>query len=379
MHQKISIYIILTLILVGWHSVYNAKIEILSKRDTLSAAASRPLNLFTLPSLPILKITAPSFGIIPLEKLPTYQGKKLPQNEIELIKDRILDKKPIENVTTNPIAEGLTSFKNKLVNAEDAAINIYCSQKIGNLRKTITGSGVLIHKDGTVLTNAHVAQYPLIADSNNTVVCMARTGATASKTYTVKTVFISPEWSRLNAPYIKTGGTQQTGENDYALLQISDGKDAVSALPMPLNTSPLSPGSKIQLVSYPAGVLASNPKAQLSRQKDLVTLISYYTLGQSGTDAITTSETVLAQSGSSGGLIADTENRLVGIVSIVTHVTGSTLKQIRGISTGHVNTALSKHVTNGLIKASNEGSKEILEYFNQNYRVQLTNLFKKHI
>lgn len=378
MSQKKTFLIVALILAFGIYNTIQSKPEILTKREALLAATTRPLNLFTVPSLPILKITAPAFSIIPLEKLPTYQGKKLPQNELELVKDRISDKLPLKTVTTNPIAEGLMSFKNQLLNAEDAAINIYCSQKVGNQRKVITGSGVLIHKDGTVLTNAHVAQYPLIADGDNSVVCMARSGQIPTKTYSVKTVFISPEWSVVNAPHIKTGGTEQTGEHDFALLQISSADD-ISALPMPINTDVLPTGSKIQLVSYPADTLATNPKALLTRQKDSLSLLSYYSLGHSQADAITTSPTHLAQRGSSGGLIADQNNKLIGIVSIVTHVTGSNVKQIRGISTSHINNSLSKYINNGLIKASNEGSAEILKYFNTNYRVNLTNLFKKYL
>lgn len=378
MSQEKTFLLIALILALGIYSTLQSEPRILTKRDTLSAAATKPLNLFTIPSLPILKITAPAFNVIPLEKLPTYQGKKLPQNELELVKDRVLDKLPLRTGTTNPIAEGLLGFKNQLLNAEDAAVNIYCSQRVGNQRKVITGSGVLIHKDGTVLTNAHVAQYPLIADSDNSVVCMARSGQIPSKIYSVKTVFISPEWSAVNAPYIKTGGTEQTGEHDFALLQISS-SEGLSTLPMPINMETLPTGSKIQLVSYPADILATNPKATLTRQKDNLSLISYYSLGHTQADAITTSPTTLAQRGSSGGLIADQNNKLIGIVSIVTHVTGSNVKQIRGISTSHINNSLSKYINNGLIKASNEGSAEILKYFNTNYRANLTNLFKKYL
>ena len=378
MNHRFSTLVVFSLLGIGFISTINSKFEILDKRSTLFAAASKPLNLFTIPSLPILKITAPAFSVIPLEKLPTYQGKKLPQNELELQKERIFDKKPFQVITTNPIAETLTTFKTKLLSAEDAAVNIFCSQKIGKLRKTITGSGVLINKDGTVLTNAHVAQYPLIADSDTSVVCIARTGLNSGKTYSVKTVFISPEWSAVNAPFIKTGGTEQTGEHDYALLQIQSSGD-MSALPMPINLEPVSVGSNIQIVTYPADILLSKPGTTLTRQKDTVSLLSYYSLGHSAKDALSTSATHLAQKGSSGGIIADTDNKLIGIVSIVTHVTGSSDKQIRGISTAHINTSLSRYIPNGLIKASNEGSKEILEYFNLNYRKNLTNLFKKHL
>ncbi|MBU3669040.1 MAG: trypsin-like peptidase domain-containing protein [Candidatus Taylorbacteria bacterium] len=335
-------------------------------------------NLFTIPSLPLFNLKAPAFSIIPLEKLPTYQIKKLPQNTLELIQDRISHTAPSPIKTTNTIAETLSTFKDSSRNVENAAVNIFCSQRIGKQRRTITGSGVLIHKDGTVLTNAHVAQYPLLSDSDKNIVCIARSGLKAEKTYGVKTMFISPEWSFKNAPYIKSGGTTQTGEHDYALLKLISSEN-IDITPLTLSFSGTNVGDKVQLVSYPADVLAVNPQSALTRQKDNLTLLSYYSLGLSQKDAFSTNETTLAQRGSSGGLVANMENQLLGIVSIVTHVTGSTQKQIRGITVNHINDAISVHVKDGLIQASNEGSLRIANYFDTSYRAELTSLFAKYL
>lgn len=332
-------------------------------------------NFFAIPRLPLFYLTAPGFSIIPLEKLPTYQIKKLPENNQQLVTDRVSHTSTTTN-TTNPLSNALNSFKPIITKVEDASVNIFCSQRIGNQRKMITGSGVLIHKDGTVLTNAHVAQYPLVADTNKNVVCMARTGANVENTYSVRTVFISPEWSTKNAPYINTGGTTQTGEHDYALLKITGDLGNLST-PIPLTVNAESKGSLLQLVSYPASTLAQSGKIQ--RQKDSPSLLTYYSLGYTDQDAFTTSETKLAQHGSSGALVANQYNQLVGIVSIITDSPTSSLKRINGITVLHVNQSISKYISDGLLKASNSGSESLSSYFDTNYRSNLTSLFNKYL
>jgi S1-C subfamily serine protease len=341
--------------------------------------AKEALNVFKAPSAPLLYLSAPVFKIVPLEKLPTYQIKKLPQNTDQLTQEKLFETTPSLYNKPNPITETLSNFKPKIRNPEDSAVNIFCSQKMGKLRKTITGSGVLINKDGTVLTNAHVAQYPLVSDKDTSVVCIARTGKQAEYIYKVKTVFISPEWSYLNASYINTGGTEQTGEADYAFLKIVT-TEPIQATPMPISFESVSQNSQITLVAYPADILIKNINSILTRQKETLHLASYYRLNHDRQDAFETTESALAQKGSSGGLLANTSNDLLGIVSIVTSSQNNpSKKDIRAITSNHINKAISPYIQDGLIKASNEGSAYINAYFDQNLREKLTSLFIKNL
>ncbi len=341
-------------------------------------------NVFTTESVFLFNLIAPEFKSIPLERLSTYQIKRLPTSTTEYIEKTRESLKPTQS-KPDSLSNALLHFRQGAVLAEDAAVNIFCSQKIGNKRKTMTGSGVLISEDGIVLTNAHVAQFPFVSETNTSVVCMARAGLHAENTFGLKTIFISPEWSYKNAAYINNGGTVQTGENDYALLKLISSNNSTGLKPIKISYDRITTPGQVTLVSYPANILATNINASLTRQKENLPLLSYYSLGLSQQDAFETGASNLAQHGSSGGLVANQNNDLIGIVSIITTINNSTKPgtgntfQIRGITTNHINTALSSYVKDGLIKVSQGDSKDISDFFNTNYRDSLSKLYSKYL
>ena len=63
--------------------------------------------------------------------------------------------------------------------ARAALVNILCETSSGSLHP-VSGSGVIIDPRGVILTNAHVAQYVLLASQPNVgLTCMIRTGSPA--------------------------------------------------------------------------------------------------------------------------------------------------------------------------------------------------------
>src|SRR5688500_2914917 len=66
---------------------------------------------------------------------------------------------------------------------KDATVNLYCRLKAGKRTVSSSGSGIMIDERGIILTNAHVAQYFLLAGEKGRVTgwCSVRTGSPAKE------------------------------------------------------------------------------------------------------------------------------------------------------------------------------------------------------
>src|SRR3990167_2470757 len=115
----------------------------------------------------------------------------------------------------------------------EALVNIFCVTKSGGIFKPASGSGIIIDKRGIILTNAHVAQYFLLKDylEQNFIECIVRVGSPARALYKVEPIFISPSWIQNNADNITQQSPTGTGEDDYALLLITEYTDKNKTLP----------------------------------------------------------------------------------------------------------------------------------------------------
>jgi hypothetical protein len=207
-----------------------------------------------------------------------------------------------------------------------ALVNIICYAPAGSPIHSISGSGVLIDPKGIILTNAHVAQYFLLADRS--VSCAIRAGSPAADSYQAALVFISPAWINANATILTQTAPHGTGEYDYAFLAIT--KSATNAvLPssfpyLPLATTPPASGAPIVIASYGAQFLASSqiqsglfPTVVFGSVKDV------FTFAVNTIDVLALGGSAAAQEGSSGGGVADASSKLVGTITTST-VEGST-------------------------------------------------------
>lgn len=226
--------------------------------------------------------------------------------------------------------------------AWSATVNIFCEAK-GPL-SSISGSGVLIDPRGVILTNAHVAQYMLLASQPDIALqCFIRTGSPAQKRYKADILHMPAEWVAEHAEDIVAKRPKGTGENDYALLLITE---TIDGSPLPRSFPHLLPDTreaiaftsdKVLLAGYPAefaikdaGGTTLYPTSMFTRIGDLLTF------GERSVDLVSLGGAVLAQSGSSGGAVINEWGRLVGIISTTSEGATTAERELRAITLAYI-------------------------------------------
>lgn len=344
-----------------------------STKSIKAGLNGQPLNIFSLEPLSYLRLQAPVFELLPLFFSSSTKtiSKKIPL--AESLKQ-----------TSAPL------ISKQKVRPEDSIVNIFCSQKIlvngkvSNKRRTITGSGVLIHRDGTVLTNAHVGEFPFIAEKNPNVVCLARYGNPAKGALSVKVSYISPEWIKGYGKHINTEGAPQTGKSDFALLKIGlstfgTGENPTLS-PISVQKDLPSVNETIYSVSYPADILGvKGVNASLPLQKEKLSVNRYYSVGTVGNDVLETTPSEAGQRGSSGGAIINSQNQLIGTITTIANSTNSAKKLIRAMTIAHTDAELSRFSGTSLVQVSIFGSSDVEKIFNSEYRAGLTSLLNNYL
>ena len=214
-----------------------------------------------------------------------------------------------------------------------------CYAPAGSTLHSISGSGVIIDPKGVILTNAHVAQYFLLA--NKGVSCVIRSGSPAVDEYQASLEYISPAWIQANAGVLSESMPFGTGEHDYALLAIT-GSTSSDPLPalfpfIPLASTSSASGTPVVIASYGAQFLNT---AQI--QSHLTPTIVYgsvkgvYTFGTSTVDVLALGGSAAAQEGSSGGGVVNATGALVGVITTST-ITGPTYdRSLNAITTSYI-------------------------------------------
>ncbi|MDQ5912055.1 MAG: hypothetical protein QG568_268 [Patescibacteria group bacterium] len=349
--------------------------------STKSSLKNGPFNIFSLEPLQYLQFKAPVFNPLPLfpTKSPINQPPKTAKTDTQ------------DNTLSNSLNQtSASTITKKETRAEDALVNIFCSQKIvvngkmTNQRRTITGSGVLIHRDGTVLTNAHVAQFPLLSESNPNVVCLARFGNPASGSIGMKVSFISPEWVKEYGKYINTEGAPQTGSSDFALLKldlISLNKVQKEQLsPITVQKTLPNQGDSIYSLSYPADILGTKGVSSLlPQQKEILSVNRIYSVGVTPNDVIETTASTAGQRGSSGGAILNAQGQLIGTITTIVNSNIPTKTLIRAMTIGHTDFELTKFSNINLDQVINYGGDTVRQVFNTKYKEYLTSLLNNYL
>lgn len=223
---------------------------------------------------------------------------------------------------------GVTESDTRTTSERDvkaALVNILCQYKTEDYIRTTTGTGFFIEETGVILTNAHVAQFLLLKEVDDSITqadCVIRTGDPAEPHYMADLLYISPTWILRNAALISEEMPRGTGEYDYALLYVTEATgdtELPSSFPSLPVYSELLPrdidGSNVIAGGYPATKLIRNGvNAKLSPTVDNTTIEELYTFGSNYADIFSIAESAVGEHGASGGPVAHGEKGVIGLI-----------------------------------------------------------------
>ena len=210
------------------------------------------------------------------------------------------------------------------VSLEESLVNIFCTLRTKNEMRATTGSGVFIDSRGVILTNAHVAQFLLLAnrESGRTTTCSIRTGSPARAHYTAELLYIPPLWVSENAKELKNENPSGTGERDYALLYVVNAVEGILPTKFPAlayDTTPLRNKAKHQAIiaaGFPAEIIKTDGlKADLRPTIATTTITELFTYTANKVDLVGIAPSAVGEGGSSGGPIVTLDNTLIGIIT----------------------------------------------------------------
>jgi S1-C subfamily serine protease len=312
--------------------------------------------------------TLPKISTLPIARNPTTETLPIP---------------------APPTATTVTASDDTNTTTRNATVNILCTSHSGGQFRPISGSGIIIDPRGVILTNAHVAQYLLLEDYmfDGFMDCTARTESPARATYTIAPLYIPPHWVNKHAEQIDAVNPTATGESDYALLLITGRTDPTLALNIPLpflnvqtSSETINVGDSVLIAGYPAGFLGG-----IATQKDLYLISTVTTIMKKFTfdpeidnlDLISLGGNIVAQKGSSGGAVVDTNGDLIALVVTSTEGASTDDRDLRAVTLGHINRDLLTYKSESLSSMLSSDLRVQSSNFEANVAPNLTKLLTK--
>ncbi|MDO8624360.1 MAG: serine protease [bacterium] len=242
-----------------------------------------------------------------------------------------------------------TDFDTAAGTLREALVNILCISHDTRIHST-SGSGVIVDPRGVIVTNAHIAQYFLLAsDPSLKTSCVIRRGSPAQTAYRAKLMFISPAWIRANADVLSKTHPTGSGENDFAFLSITGStslttSESETSAPLPA-THPFIPLTRdeayadepVVIGSYAAQFLTAG-EVQSSLYPTIVfgMVKAIFTFTDQTIDVVALGGSAAAQEGSSGGGIARADGTLAGVITTSTIEGDTSTRNLSGITASYI-------------------------------------------
>ena len=251
--------------------------------------------------------------------------------------------------------------KNRTQQVADALLSIYCEYRTDEYLRVTTGTGFFVHEKGIVLTNAHVAQFLLLAEANERIQdaeCVLRSGDPAKPRYRAELLYISPLWISENAKLISEERPVGTGERDYALLYAAEAVDQ-SALPavfpyLPLDTSLLSrrtTGEEMLIAGYlPESLSKDSTQSVLTPVIASSTVGELYTFGSNYADVIDLSDSPVGAHGASGGPVVQSDGTVIGIIATKGDPETGGSQSLRALTLSYVDRTMIEETSHSLLR-----------------------------
>ena len=363
--QKILLFVIIFLVSI-W---FLGNVEV-------SAPENQEVTVST--STPQKQVIVATSTIVKLKTATTTKSiKKSTSKAIATVSQQ----KPVIAPVTPTLIEPPPDFALTNTYARPAVVNILCQTK-GSELSPISGTGVVISPQGVVLTNAHIGQYFLLRDfrQKDFVECVIRTGSPAYPRYHAELVYISPTWIEDNKTIVKQTEPKGTGENDFALLRITDminGSKLPGAFPYitPNIRQIIEKNEPVILVSYPAGFLGGlSILKDLNITSSITTVQGLFTFKENSIDLISVGGTVVPQKGASGGGVVDKHATLIGLISTSSEGNTTSERDLRAITLAHINRTLQSELSVTLSQLLSQDLAKFAQTFQKTTAPILTKL-----
>ncbi|MEI8338217.1 MAG: serine protease [bacterium] len=243
--------------------------------------------------------------------------------------------------TSGSLLSSNSSVKEKI---SSSVVNIYCQAIRGPNIETVVGSAVQVDPSGVYLTNAHVAIYVMLSDTQpiGSVSCYIREGSPVKKIYEAKSVYIPTAWVNSHSNAYKLGiELVGTGEKDYALIKRGNSNPNLNRNDFPTEwSSPLvsnlpTLGQNIILAGYPVfdkSIISSALYLLINNSS----VLNIFNLNGEPNSLFDSTSTKLAQIGSSGGGAFDDQGNLFGIMGAAINNTPGELPSERIIGINYI-------------------------------------------